>query len=63
MGQKTRGKKGSGEKGKARRKLSDLSPKRVKGGDAAAVKAGMVILNQEKWIRPPLISPDEFQRM
>ncbi len=32
--------KGSTEQGKARRKLADLAPKRVKGGDAATVKGG-----------------------
>ncbi len=42
MRKKTSGKESS-EKGKVRRKLTDLSPKRVKGGDAASIKAG-------KWI-------------
>ena len=41
--------KGPTKKGKARRKLTDLGPKRVKGGDAASIKGGF--LNRfEKWI-------------
>ena len=40
MRKKTSG-KGSADKGKARRKLSDLKPKRVKSGDDA-VKGGLV---------------------
>ncbi len=46
MRKKTSG-KGSTEKGKARRKLTDLSPKRVKGGDASSIKGG-----PKAWIGP-----------
>ena len=45
MRKKTGG-KGTTERGKARRKFADLAPKRVKGGDAASIKGGLV----EKWI-------------
>ncbi len=30
----------SAKRGKAARKLTDLTPKRVKGGDAASIKGG-----------------------
>ncbi len=38
--------KTSTEKEKARRKLTDLSPKRVKGGNAASIKGGTT-----QWIK------------
>ncbi len=41
MRKKTSG-RDSTEKGKARRKLSDLEPKKVKGGDAASIKGGPI---------------------
>jgi len=41
MHKKTIGKRTT-EKGKVRRKISDLAPKRLKGGDAAGVKGGLI---------------------
>ncbi len=32
--------KGGKEKGRARRKLSDLAPKKVKGGEGGSIKGG-----------------------
>jgi hypothetical protein len=39
--------KSSREKGKPRRKLSDLAPKRVRDGDANSVKGGLVPVGGE----------------
>ncbi len=47
MRKKTSGKE-STEKGKARRNLSDLAPKKVKGGDAASIKGGPIYMNYGK---------------
>ncbi len=41
---KTTSGKGRAEKGKARRTLADLKPKWVKGGDAASVKGGIIVV-------------------
>jgi hypothetical protein len=42
MRKKTMG-KSSPQKATTRRKLSDLAPKRIRGGDASSVKGGITI--------------------
>jgi len=46
MRKKTSG-KDTAKQGKGRRKLADLKPKKVKGGDAGSIKGGS---GHEKWI-------------